>query len=215
MFEGCAAFLLSSVKTLLTHAVRSRDIRLVPILVGSISTASEKAFGRVLAPYLADPATLFVVSSDFCHWGTRFRYTHFHPPDTDDLSLGVSLSNSTFSSVVDGAGGVEVWQGIEHLDRLGMRAIAFGGRGQATTKGARGAHDEFAAYLRATRNTICGRHPIGVLLGAVAALEEEEEAGGGAWRCEWVRYEQSSRVKRLADSSVSYASAFVARSPAQ
>jgi predicted class III extradiol MEMO1 family dioxygenase len=30
--------------------------------------------------------------------------------------------------------------------------------------------DGFAAYLARTRNTICGRHPIGVLLHAVAHL---------------------------------------------
>lgn len=183
----------------------SRDIRIVPILVGSISTASEKSFGRLLAPYLSDPSTLFVISSDFCHWGTRFRYTHFHPPDSDDLSRGTSLTSGTFSSVV-GNSGAQVWQGIEKLDKLGTEAISFDGR----TKKAGQAHDEFAAYLRQTRNTICGRHPIGVLLGAVAALEED--GAEEAWRCEWVRYEQSSRVKRLADSSVSYASAFVALS---
>ncbi|GEM12398.1 memo-related protein [Rhodotorula toruloides] len=182
-----------------------RDIRIVPILVGSISTASEKTFGRLLAPYLADPSTLFVISSDFCHWGTRFRYTHFHPPDTDDVSLGRSLSSSTFSSVIDSSG-AQVWQGIEKLDKLGMEAISFDGR----QKKAGQAHDEFAEYLRQTRNTICGRHPIGVLLAAVAALDEED-GEGPAWRCEWVRYEQSSRVKRLADSSVSYASAFAAQ----
>jgi MEMO1 family protein len=32
-------------------------------------------YGAILAPYLADPQNLVVVSSDFCHWGQRFRYT--------------------------------------------------------------------------------------------------------------------------------------------
>lgn len=45
-----------------------QDIEIVPILVGAISAASEARYGEILAPYLADPANFFVVSSDFCHW---------------------------------------------------------------------------------------------------------------------------------------------------
>lgn len=67
------------------------------------------------------------------------------------------------------------------------------------------AHANFAAYLQKTKNTICGRHPIGVLLGALGTLEE----GGRTSTVKWVRYEQSSQCFTLADSSVSYASAYV------
>lgn len=63
----------------------------------------------------------------------------------------------------------------------------------------------FAEYLARTKNTICGRHPIGVLFGALIALEQE----GRVPRLEWVRYEQSSACKNINDSSVSYASAYV------
>lgn len=184
-----------------------RDIKLVPILVGSISTAKEKAFGSVLAQYLADPATLFVVSSDFCHWGTRFRYTHFHPPSSDDAAAGEPLTASNFGQVTRGVDG-QVWRAIEKLDRLGMDACAFSTSPvpPAAAKLASQAHDEFARYLRQTKNTVCGRHPIGVLLGALSELEKDTDD----MRCEWVRYEQSSRVTSLRDSSVSYSSAFVA-----
>ena len=43
-------------------------MRIIPILVGATSPATELAFGSLLAPYLTDERTLFVVSSDFCHW---------------------------------------------------------------------------------------------------------------------------------------------------
>lgn len=33
--------------------------------------------GALLAPYLDDPSNLFVISSDFCHWGSRFSYTFY------------------------------------------------------------------------------------------------------------------------------------------
>ena len=34
-------------------------------------------YGRIFARYLADPSNVFVISSDFCHWGQRFRYQHY------------------------------------------------------------------------------------------------------------------------------------------
>ncbi len=39
--------------------------------------SSEARYGRLLAPYLDNPAHAFIVSSDFCHWGTRFNYTFY------------------------------------------------------------------------------------------------------------------------------------------
>ena len=35
----------------------------------------EAKYGRILAKYADDPKTLFIISTDFCHWGTRFNYT--------------------------------------------------------------------------------------------------------------------------------------------
>jgi len=67
------------------------------------------------------------------------------------------------------------------------------------------AHHNFTEYLARTKNTICGRHPIGVLLGALSELEK----GGRSSEVKWVRYEQSSKCFSIKDSSVSYASAYV------
>ena len=67
-------------------------------------------------------------------------------------------------------------------------------------------HTAFESYLRETKNTICGRHPIGVLLGALAELENGQ---GKKVTIKWVRYEQSSACVNVNDSSVSYASAYV------
>jgi predicted class III extradiol MEMO1 family dioxygenase len=68
------------------------------------------------------------------------------------------------------------------------------------------AHSEFASYLSRTKNTICGRHPIGVLLGSLAELERSQ---GIVSELQWVRYEQSSACETVKDSSVSYASAVI------
>ncbi|VDK23133.1 unnamed protein product [Anisakis simplex] len=41
----------------------------VPILVGSLSSSRQTNYGKIFAKYVADPRNLFVISSDFCHWG--------------------------------------------------------------------------------------------------------------------------------------------------
>ena len=50
-------------------------------------------YGDIFSQYLRDPENLFVVSSDFCHWGQRFRFTYY------DRSCG------------------DIWKSIEKLDR--------------------------------------------------------------------------------------------------
>ena len=41
----------------------------VPVLVGSLNRDRELMYGDLFAKYLNDPSNLFVISSDFCHWG--------------------------------------------------------------------------------------------------------------------------------------------------
>lgn len=151
---------------------------IVPVLVGDNSGAAEKEFGGLLAEYLRDPESAFVVSSDFCHWGSRFQYTKYVPA-ADRLGELRSLTR--------GAGKTEtpIHEGIEVLDRMAMDAVE-GGR-----------HDDFVENLRVTKNTVCGRHPIGVTMAALEAV------GGGPFK--FLRYERSSLVESVSDSSVSYA----------
>lgn len=148
------------------HVMRGRRFTLVPIMVGALSAISEGAYGRLLARYLDDPANLFVISSDFCHWGSRFNYTLYeqeHGP---------------------------IHASIERLDRQGMGLIE-GGDPAA-----------FEAYLRQTGNTICGRHPIAVLLHALRHCRTQHTI-------RFTKYAQSHHCLTPRDSSVSYASAVV------
>ena len=50
------------------------NFKIVSIIVGDLSVSQARKYAKVMQPLLADPATVFVVSSDFCHWGSRFRY---------------------------------------------------------------------------------------------------------------------------------------------
>ncbi|KAJ2504356.1 hypothetical protein IWW47_002564 [Coemansia sp. RSA 2052] len=174
---------------------RIDDIKLVPILVGNLSFAREQAFGGLLAEYLESEENLFVVSSDFCHWGSRFRYTWYRASDdVRAVQLGGKRESSNPAT--------PIWKSVERLDFDGMRAIA------------RLDHAGFRQYLDQTENTICGRHPIGVLLGAVAHLfPVPTEGADNGPRLRFVKYAQSSKVTESADSSVSYASAYLCLPP--
>lgn len=188
---------------------------MVPILIGAINQEKEAAFGRLLAPYIAREDTFCVVSSDFCHWwailstcrlfsrafirlknvrGTRFSYTHYYPepPPTDTPSISLSRSKLPNPSY-------PIHESIAALDHEAMELLTL------PPSNAVEAHTKFDTYLKRTKNTICGRHPIGVLLGALATLEQ----GGHLSTMKWVRYEQSSQCANISDSSVSYASAYV------
>ena len=46
---------------------------------------SEAAYGQALAPYLDDPRNVFVISSDFCHWGARFNFTFYDKAHVSQL----------------------------------------------------------------------------------------------------------------------------------
>lgn len=72
---------------------------LVPILVGALSQASQSRYGEILAPFLGNAQNLIIISSDFCHWGKRFRFTH-----RDNACQ-------------------YIYQSIEALDRQGMELI--------------------------------------------------------------------------------------------
>lgn len=154
-------------------------------MVGNTDARAEAEYGSLLAPYLSDPSNIFVISSDFCHWGSRFGYTYYQPPDS---SSGTKLkSNSRVAS------DYPIHESIAAVDQESMDAVEAG------------SHQEYLQQLRDTGNTVCGRHPIGVFL---AAVEKAEGLSDGKGRFKFVRYERSSLVEDVRDSSVSYASAF-------
>jgi len=169
---------------------------LVPILVGSTSAASEKSYGKILAPYLADPTSVFVVSSDFCHWGHRFQYTYYLPasPSASAASPGGGYHLKRRDKDPTNP---PIYESIGSLDKMAMDAIE-GGK-----------HENFLGNLKETGNTVCGRHPIGVVMATIDVLEEEGKVeGGDKGKFKFVRYERSGDVEEVGDSSVSYASAY-------
>ena len=155
-------------------------------MVGNTSASTERRLGQLLAPYLADPTTAFVVSSDFAHWGQRFRYTYYRPRKGSAVTLSASSKTPTDP---------QIHESIKEVDFECMGACESG------------SHEEWLQTLEETGNTVCGRHPIGVMMAAVESLRRTSGSKDtGSFK--FVRYERSSEVVRIADSSVSYASAF-------
>lgn len=160
---------------------------LVPIMIGNTSANMEKRLGNLLAPYLKDPENAFVISSDFAHWGSRFRYMYYQPSSGPATSLKSSAKPPTDPEIHDS---------IKRVDFECMGACESG------------SHDAWLDKLAETGNTVCGRHPIGVVM---AGLEEVAKVDGKGDRppgFKFVRYERSSEVRGVGESSVSYASAF-------
>lgn len=123
--------------------------------------------------------------------GSRFNYTHYFtslPSPENPLESGKSQALTNRTRVTS----PEIWESIEALDRQGMKCVESG------------EHEVFSSYLKRTRNTICGRHPIGVMMAAF----ENQELLPGKGKFRFIRYEQSSKVRQASDSSVGYASAF-------
>lgn len=87
-------------------------------------------------------------------------------------------------------------ESIARLDKLSMDAIETG------------SHESFIRNLKDTGNTVCGRHPIGVLMAAIEVLQDEGKLREDQGKLRFVRYERSADIKNSRDSSVSYASGF-------
>jgi MEMO1 family protein len=167
---------------------------LIPILVGGTSPDAERSYGEILAPYLADPTSVFVVSSDFCHWGLRFSYTYYLPASLS--SAAASTGGYSLKRRDKNPTNPPIYESIARLDKMSMDAVE-GGK-----------HDEFVENIDTTGNTVCGRHPIGVIMAAIEAVKGQGKIDGEKAKFKFVRYERNEDVEDVSGSSVSYASAF-------
>ncbi|KAJ9211737.1 hypothetical protein DTO166G4_6625 [Paecilomyces variotii] len=190
---------------------------LVPIMVGSTSASTEQAFGALLAPYLQDPSNAFIISSDFCHWGLRFRYTYYVPQaPTPGPNLPLSYDSlpqpyPDLEKVEEQIQSVSAGHHLHHRDRISsaepaihesISAFDIATMAAITT----GKAEKFLDVIHQTGNTVCGRHPIGVIMAALEQLGPNSKSANGKFR--FVRYERSEDVVSVSDSSVSYVSAF-------
>jgi predicted class III extradiol MEMO1 family dioxygenase len=123
-------------------------------------------------------------------------YTYYYPEPAPGDAPAVRLSRSVTPSAAH-----PIHDSIRRLDHEAMEVLTL------PPANAVEVHTQFTEYLTKTMNTICGRHPIGVLLGALAELGRKNTEFKPTVK--WVRYDQSNPVEGIRDSSVSYASAWI------
>lgn len=168
---------------------------LIPIMIGNTAAGTEADYGKLLSQYLADPTSVFVVSSDFCHWGSRFGYTFYMPnnPSAETVRRGGGTMLHRKDPVPRDP---PIHESIEKLDRMSIESIEAG------------THKSFLQNMRKTENTVCGRHPIGVVLAAIDYLREAGKVPADRGYFKFTQYSRSSDPVDASDSSVSYASAY-------
>lgn len=209
--------------------------KLVPIMVGATAPNTERTAGEVLAPYFADPEAAVVVSSDFCHWGARFSYTFYTtavPDTTPSLPLSAeSLPqpdkvtvfdiHSTVADIENSGTMLQserkynpppyIHESISAVDIACMTALTLPCSTSTFEDGdmSQPVNVFYHAMQQTEGNTICGRHPIAVVLNAISHIVGGNEGGADEHRgrFRFLRYERSSDVFDLSDSSVSYVSA--------
>jgi AmmeMemoRadiSam system protein B len=162
----------------------------VPILVGSNNGRAEKKFGDILVPYLKDPQNAFIISSDFCHWGDNFSYFAYYAKRDGEKEELCFDADRHHDVARDGP----ISQSIDKLDGSAIAAVETG------------VHDNFVDNLRETRNTVCGRHPIGVMMAALEAHRKAEGLPDDKAKFKKVQYARSADLDDAGGSSVSYVS---------
>lgn len=174
----------------LTEDLPQGQPSIIPIMISHTSEAVNAQIAEILSEYLKNDENTFVISSDFCHWGSRFGYTKYTPTGSlDDL-----VSLRTYTKVPPSS--LRIHESIEYLDTL------------ATKVASTGSSEKWKEYINETKNTICGQRPFSILL---EALEIVRKSNGHAddWALfKWIGYSQSSQVTHPSDSSVSYYSGY-------
>lgn len=76
------------------------NIKIVPIMVGTLDAKMAEEYGKLMVKYYEDPNTIFIVSTDFCHWGINYDYQPY-----------------------DKQSGLKIWEYIKRMDEEGMKLI--------------------------------------------------------------------------------------------
>ena len=62
----------------LKYIFNKKPFKIIPMVIGDGNLKKNTELGKCLYNLYEDPKTLFVISSDFCHWGRDFDYTYYN-----------------------------------------------------------------------------------------------------------------------------------------
>lgn len=187
--EMLVPFLVRAIQNL----ARSNKLpKIVPILISGMDERLATELAIVLGNYAHDARNSFLVSSDFCHWGSRFRYTQFWDREPSETSFVAGTSRLLPVNMVKHPQ-IPIHQSIEGLDKGAMAAASLTD------------YSRWREHMELTENTICGEKAIGVI---ILMMQREFSSNLPCPRLMWTGYAQSGRVTSPKDSSVSYASGY-------
>lgn len=167
------------------------NVKLIPIMISSSSEEFDDKIANYLKPYFQDKSNAFIVSTDFCHWGSRFSYEVYTP--TGDLNDIVNIKKNQRI----GRDSLPIYKSIESLDKAAIKSIITG------------SYRSFKDYIYCTENTICGAKPLGILMLLMQEfINGDNDKTKSLHTLRFNGYAQSFKVIEADDSSVSYASAY-------
>ncbi|RCK64157.1 hypothetical protein Cantr_10802 [Candida viswanathii] len=167
--------------------------KIIPILISGMDEKLQLDIVDALLPYMDNEENHFIISSDFCHWGSRFGYTKYLP--SSEVTLDTLEDEITSLSMFQRTKGLEIYKSIELLDKMALKIASAGS--SATWK----------SYIDTSGNTICGQKPISIVLKLLEKYDKYTPADGNVF--DWIGYSQSNPVHKSSESSVSYASGYV------
>ena len=62
----------------LKYIFNDKKLKIIPMVIGDGNLEKNRKLGKYLYDLYEDKKTLFVISSDFCHWGTNFDFTYYN-----------------------------------------------------------------------------------------------------------------------------------------
>lgn len=153
-------------------------IPIVPIYIERLLANQIHILADCLDKWFMDKETIFIVSSDFCHWGARFGYKPI--PKIDDHFPAADHIN-------------------EYIDNLDSKAKQVLGDENVSV-------NSWIEYLDRTRNTICGKYPLSVLV----SLVQKARIKNSNWcTFKFNHYSYSNKINNIrSDSRVSYVSGY-------
>ncbi|CCE61546.1 hypothetical protein TPHA_0A04710 [Tetrapisispora phaffii CBS 4417] len=193
------------VKTLQFRNIDVDKVKVVPMIVSHNSEAVDTKLANVLKNEFMNPETIFIVSSDFCHWGRRFQYTGYvgnseelkdSLEEQTEIEMLTSRSKSLHREV-------KIWESIMIIDKFGMKLLSDSDNSDK--------YKNWKNYIEISGNTVCGTNPIKVILKTIELIANEVvSSGSDSSKIDfyWPSYSQSSKVTSVNESSVSYASGY-------
>ena len=186
-------------KALAWRGLSLDEVKVVPLLVSNNTEETDDKLARVLVQNLMDPSNIFIISSDFCHWGRRFQFTGYVGSEEEleeSLNEETEIEMLTLRSKLPHHR-VAIWESVKILDQFAMSTLNKSNNPEK--------YANWVKYLDTTGNTICGAKPILLVL-KMFALESFSSRPKVIFQ--WPHYSQSSRVESVSDSSVSYSSGY-------